>query len=314
MGVSSLHVLQQGPVVGALGRTVAMALGSQLTKKPSARAPITPGPEITRTARALPQSLLDDYVKHVGGDPRAYRGQVPPHLFPQWCMPVLARTLEGLPYPLLRVVNGGCHVRVHAPLPAGEPLTVRAQLRSVDDDGTRAVLHQHVATGTSSAPDALEIDFQAVVPLATRRVTRPSREVRSAHASPAASRKVKPHAPDDAREILRVHLPHDAGLSFAKLTGDFNPIHWVPAYARASGFPDVILHGFGTLARAWEALNRGVFAGDVQALTSLECRLTRPLVLPHDVSFFVRGRELFVADAPMGPAYLTGTFQTRGGS
>jgi acyl dehydratase len=120
--------------------------------------------------------------------------------------------------------------------------------------------------------------------------------------------------PEDAREIGRVHLAHDAGLSFAKLTGDINPIHWVPAYARASGFPDVILHGFGTLARTWEALNRGVFSGDVRALASLECRLTRPLVLPHDVSFYVRGREVFVADAPLGPAYLTGTFTIRGES
>jgi len=290
MGVSSLHVLQQGPVIGALGRSVAVALRSQFA--PASSPPVTPGPEIVRESRALPQSLLDAYVKHVGGDPRAYRGEVPPHLFPQWCMPVLTRTLEGLPYPLLRVVNGGCHVRVHAPLPAGEPMVVRARLQRIDDDGARAVLHQHVVTGTTSVPEALEIDFRALVPLAPRGRARPSH----------------PHAPAEARELSRVHLPHDAGLCFAKLTGDFNPIHWVPAYARASGFPDVILHGFGTLARAWEALVRGLFAGDVHALASLECRLTRPLVLPHDVSFYVRGHELFVADAPMGPAYLTGSF------
>jgi acyl dehydratase len=305
MGVSSLHVLQQGPVIGALGRTVAVALRAQLA--PTNGKPVEPGPEIVRESRALPQSLLDAYVKHVGGDPRAYRGEVPPHLFPQWCMPVLARTLEGLPYPLLRVVNGGCHVRVHAPLPAGEPLVVRARLQGIDDDGSRAVLHQHVVTGTKSVPEALEIDFQAVVPL-------PKSAKDHGNGGGNGARKQKAHAPVDARELSRVHLPHDAGLSFAKLTGDFNPIHWVPAYARASGFPDVILHGFGTLARAWEALVRGMLAGDVHALASLECRLTRPLVLPHDVSFYVRGHELFVADAPMGPAYLTGSFQLRGES
>ena len=299
MGVSSLHVLQQGPVIGALGRTVAVALGAQLNRNAPKTAKATPGEEIVRHTRPLPQSLLDAYVKHVGGDPRAYRGELPPHLFPQWSMPVLARTLEGLPYPLLRAVNGGCHVRVRAPLPSGEPLIVRAQLMSIDDDGTRAVLHQRVVTGTGSTPDALETDFQAVVPLKK---------------SENGAKRVKPHVPEGAREIQRVHLPHDAGLSFAKLTGDVNPIHWVPAYARASGFPDVILHGFGTLARTWEALNRGVFSGDVHALASLECRLTRPLVLPHDVSFFVREHEVFVADAPMGPAYLTGTFTKRGES
>ena len=72
--------------------------------------------------------------------------------------------------------------------------------------------------------------------------------------------------PADAKEIAFYRLKADAGLDFAKLTGDFNPVHWVPAYARALGFPNTILHGFGTLARAVEGLNRGVFAGGVDAL------------------------------------------------
>ena len=32
---------------------------------------------------------------------------------------------------------------------------------------------------------------------------------------------------DDAREVQRTRLRADAGLGFAKLTGDFNPIHWL---------------------------------------------------------------------------------------
>ena len=117
--------------------------------------------------------------------------------------------------------------------------------------------------------------------------------------------------PVDAREIAFFKLGADAGLDFAKLTGDFNPVHWVPRWARAFGFRNVILHGFGTLARAIEALNRGLLAGDVTALHEIDVRFTRPLVLPARVGVYVSGDKVWVGDAPGGPAYLEGTFKLR---
>ena len=88
-------------------------------------------------------------------------------------------------------------------------------------------------------------------------------------------------------------------------------MHWVPAYAKAFGFRNTILHGFGTMARAIEGLNRGLFAGDVDALKEVHVRFTRPLVLPAKVGLYVHDQQLFVGDAPGGPAYLTGTYTTR---
>ena len=295
MGVSNRHILNQGKVLGALGRTALLALRQRGAE--TGATPQLPGPEVHSEQAALPQSLLDAYIRHVGGEPRSYRGEVPPHLFPQWCMPVLARSLEGLPYPLLSVLNGGCNVRIAAPIPAGEPIVVRARLESIDDDGRRAVLRQAVVTGTSSTPEALSIDFFAVVPL--RRAPQPG---------PKPARKEKATVPTDVRELARLGFASDAGLSFAKLTGDFNPIHWLPPYARASGHRSVILHGFATLAHSWEALNRALFGGDVHALREIDAKLTRPLSLPHEVGLYTQGSQLFVGDLPGGPAYLTGRF------
>jgi acyl dehydratase len=319
MGVTSRHILQQGPVLSALGRTALRALRQRIAPTPEGAAPTLPGPEFHRTRAPLPRTLIDDYVAHVGGDPRAYRGELPPHLFPQWCMPALARTLEAVPYPLLRVVNGGCKVRVLGAIPDGEPLEVRARLVDIDDDGRRAVLHQTLTTGTRSAPEALAIDFYAIVPLGRGNGKSAGKGAGNGADKDAANggegaKKERARVPEQAREIARIRLDHDAGLGFAKLTGDFNPIHWLAPYARASGFPDVILHGFGSLALAWEALNRNLFGGDVHALASFDVKLARPLVLPHDVSVYVQGGEVFVGDAPGGPAYLTGLFQVRGES
>src|SRR5262245_16139310 len=230
MGVPTRHILSQGPVLSSLGRTALLAARQALQSRrnggSAAHAPLPslPGPEVAMTRSRLPRALVDDYVRHLGADPRAYRGWLPPHLFPQWCMPALARTLEGVPYPLLRAINGGCRVQVHAELPDHEPLRVRARLLEVDDDGKRAVLHQHAWTGTSSVPDALEIDFYVIVPLANGKGTHPSRKARSARSSSAAtgnggghgkSSKQRAHVPDGARELERIRLGKDAGLQFA---------------------------------------------------------------------------------------------------
>ena len=106
-------------------------------------------------------------------------------------------------------------------------------------------------------------------------------------------------------------MPDSAGLDFAKLTGDFNPIHWLAPYARASGFRAVILHGFSTFARSIEALNRSRFAGDPSKLTVIDARFSRPLVLPARVGIYVTNDGgIWVGDAPGGGAYLEGRFET----
>ena len=226
-------------------------------------------------------------------------------------MPALARTLEGLPYPLLRAVNGGCRVRVEGRIPDNEPLEVRARLEDIDVNDRRAVLHQHLTTGARSRPDALAIDFYTIVPLSQGRTKASSAADSRAKAEPSPE-KERPRVPEGAREVLRTKRHKDAGLAFAKLTGDFNPIHWLTPYARASGFPNVIQHGFASLALCWEALGQHLLGGDSQAMQSFDAKLSRPLVLPRDVGIYVLGNEVFVGDAPGEPAYLTGSFTTKG--
>jgi acyl dehydratase len=119
----------------------------------------------------------------------------------------------------------------------------------------------------------------------------------------------KPKVPADAREIGWWRLAPDAGLTFACLTGDFNPVHWVTPYAKASGFRSTILHGFATLARSIESMNRVLWAGDTRRLAMIDVRFTRPLRLPARVGCYVDGEDLYVGDGPGAPAYLTGSFK-----
>ncbi|MEZ4445566.1 MAG: MaoC/PaaZ C-terminal domain-containing protein [Polyangiaceae bacterium] len=292
MPVPSRFILHQGPVISGLGRALVASIVNR--RRRGGGSVSVPGPMIEEVIPPRPRDLVRCYVATVGGDPGAYKQTLPPHLFPQWGFPLASRCLSVLDYPLQRGLNAGCRIEVKGPLPQGEPLHVRARIEEIDDDGYRAIVRTRIWTGTASAPDAVIGDLSAIFPLKKR---------------PDGGKKERPRVPEEARELRFFRLGPSAGLEFAKLTGDFNPIHWIPAAARASGFRNVILHGFGTLAHACEGLNRALFSGDVTALESIDVRFTSPLVLPAKVGLYLDGDHIFVGDAPGGRAYLTGTIR-----
>ena len=316
MAVSNKHVLRQGPVLATLAHAAWTAVRQQLPAPighaaPKGMPPL-PSPEITAVIPPRPADLVRDYIRHTGGDPTAYKGLIPPHLFPQWGFPLSARTLDGIPYPLVRVLNGGCRLEMFGPLPANEPLLVRARLEDIDDNGRRALIHQRIVTGTEAFPDAVVAHVYAVVPLGSKSKTNgsPNGSNGASNGAPAPDAKRETvRIPMDADELQRWRLGPQAGLDFAKLTGDFNPVHWIRPYAKAFGFRSTILHGFATMARTIEGLQRTVFSGSVHALRAVDVKFTKPLLLPAKVGLYVRGDEVWVGDAPGGPAYLTGSFE-----
>ena len=294
MAVSSKFILQQGPLLGSLAKTAAAAAMQQVMPREKST-PTTPGPEFSATLAPRSPDLVKAYVKHVGGEPSAYRSELPAHLFPQWSFVLASKTLDNIPYPLMKVMNGGCRLEMHAPLPANEPLEVSARLQNIDDDGRRAVLHQHIVTGTKSTPNAVTADLYAIVPLGKK--------------PGGGKKKEKPCVPHSARELAYWGIGPKAGLDFAKLTGDFNPIHWVPVHARAFGFKNTILHGFSTLARAIEGLNRTCFL-DGTSLKSIDAQFIRPLVLPAKAGLYREGNKVYVGTAPGGPVFMQATIET----
>jgi acyl dehydratase len=294
MTVSIRHILQQGPGLRALARFALSALD------PRARPPVVaPGPWSEAELPPRPAALVRDYLHNVGADATRYTGLLPAHLFPQWALPLIARDMVGLPWPVAKAVNAGCRLEQHKPLPLGEPLLVRMRLESIEVDDRRALVTYRVVTGTRSSPDALVAEMRLYVPLGARK---------------GNAAKQQPTVPQGAREVAVQSIPAGAGLDFAMLTGDFNPIHWLAPYARAAGFPSCILHGFSTLARAIEAVNSARQAGAAGRIVWFDAKFTRPLPLPARVGVYVTsgGADsdgLWVGDAPGGLAYLEGHFR-----
>ncbi|MEO0326724.1 MAG: MaoC/PaaZ C-terminal domain-containing protein [Myxococcota bacterium] len=293
MGVSARHVLQQLPTLGAMVRAGARDALRAVKRPPDEALPELPGPWITATLPPRQPLMTEVYARHVGADALRYEGRVPPHLFPQWTFPLQLEAMRSLPFPLGRMLNAGARLEVDEALPMNEPLQVATRLERVDASPSRVLVECLSETGTALRPAAQRARFRAILP---RR----------------GSGQPKSAIPDDARELARWTIPVDAGLDFAKLTGDFNPIHWVPSYAKAWGLANVILHGFSTLARTWEGLAHRL----AMEPGLLDVRFEQPLVLPAQVGLFVRGDaqegEVWVGQAPGAAPSMRGTYRARG--
>lgn len=295
MSASMLRLWQQRRALEALGRVALRALAGAGDVDAPAPAASEAGRWIEERVQGPSPSLARAFVAASGGDAAWYRGRAPWTMFAQWTFATLSRAMRELPWPVVRVLNQGVSVAHARAIPAGETLVVRARLASIERDERRAKIITEVETGPLSDPSALVAKVHAYLPLGKH--------------APSAARVARdePDRPTDARELARWSLTRDAGRDFALLTGDVNPIHWLAPAARLAGFRAPILHGFATLARAVEALNRGVFVGDPSRLRSLEARFLRPLVLPARVSLYAArdARACWVADGPSGPPYLS---------
>lgn len=299
------RLLDQRRVVGAVLGTAGRSLWRGWRGPPSGPPPRLPGPELTERVTAPSRALVAAYARYLGisADRARHAPAVPAHLFPQWTFPVAARALHQVPYPLARILNAGCRLEINAPIPAAAPLTVRAQLLGIDDDGHRALLHERVTTDAPGAPGALVADLYAVAPSGRAR----GRRDRS---SSSDARRV-PYA---ARELGRLRFGPRAGLTYACLSGDVNPVHWARAYARAAGFSSPILQGFALLAWTMECLGRAVLAGATSRLRVIDVKFKRPLVLDHGIEVGVYRddadpRTFYVADAPGVRPYLAGSME-----
>lgn len=271
----------QMPMIRALGGVVRGGGGGP--------APEVPGPEHVVELPPRPDALIDAYLEHLGVEAGVWAGEVPPHLFPQWTFPLSAQVLGGLPYPIARALNAGASLVIRGPIPRGEALTVRSHIAAIDDDGHRALITQRTVTGTASSPDAIEAELTALIPLKKRAGGGGGRE--------------RPTVPCRAQEIERWELGRWDGWEFAKLTGDINPLHWVGPYARLAGFKGVILHGFSTMARAFEGLNRGPAGGRLELLS---VRFTAPVPLPSQAALLIDGGDVYVGERSGGRAFMTG--------
>lgn len=249
------------------------SLAAELLRAAVARRPARPG-EVPR---------LEVRVRPFTPDPRQlarYREvcgfPVDGHLplpFPQ----VLAAPLHlallnrpEFPYRLLGMIHVRNLIRQHRRLPETAPLSLTCWV-----EGQREVRLGRELDLCTRVESEGALAWEAVTTM-LRRLP-----------GPEASRKERTGAPaeEDPRfrdsRPARWEVPADTGRRYARVSGDYNPIHLTSLTARPFGFRRAIAHGMWTLGRCVAELGE---AAEVPALT-LTCEFRRPLFLGAPVSF-----------------------------
>jgi 3-hydroxyacyl-CoA dehydrogenase/3a,7a,12a-trihydroxy-5b-cholest-24-enoyl-CoA hydratase len=144
----------------------------------------------------------------------------------------------GLTYGLDRVLHGEQYLEVLRPLPSKAKLTHKARIKDIFDKGKGAV----VITAVDSYDDAGELLVRNEVSTFVRGVGGWGGD-----RGPSAEINVPPTRPADQRVEERIH--ENQALLY-RLSGDWNPLHADPGFAKAFGFDKPILHGLCTFGYA----------------------------------------------------------------
>ncbi|WP_449430001.1 MaoC family dehydratase [Pseudomonas putida] len=221
----------------------------------------------------LPASGLRCFIRVQPDNLAAYRrlchfseqGRLPgtyPHVM-AFALQLQLMTAHDFPFPLLGLVHLHNRIEVLRPLGGIEGLRFAVHAEN---------LQAHAKGGTfdlvTQAEDGLGLLWRE-----TSRML-----VRGLHLEGQADEVGEPE-PKPLPEVTRWYADSDIGRRYAKVCGDYNPIHLSAATARLFGFPKAIAHGMWSKAVALAAL-RGHLPNSGYAF---EVDFHKPVRLPSEV-------------------------------
>lgn len=276
---------QSEPVSGSLTRAYARLLGNELMPSRAGSLAAAAYPLRCRSRLTVSRSRLHAYRELLGLSPS---DEVPP-LYPQIvAMPLHLKLLStpGLPGRSLGVVHLGQRVRwLSRPGRNTGEMDLEVTLRPGPAHIRGQIFHM-ATTWYDGQGNAI---WEGVSLLLFRGVDGGA-EPDEAHRLPPAT----PVVPDNAVTESFV-CPAGIGRSYARISGDWNPIHLGSMSARLFGFHEPIVHGMWALARilvAVEAKREQELAGH-----ELEAWFTAPLPWPCETRLHIApGGDWFQVD------------------
>ncbi len=249
-----------------------------------------------------------DYARATGGDAvTAFfdaRPATPPFYCATWETALAMEMLAGLetPLPLGAMVHVSTEMVWARPLTPGDAIRCRVELDRVER--TPRGLKMTMLSRNWMGAGQLCSQGTSVFMLRTR----------TPHdAEPPRLDRPAPAADGIAwSELARWPLSAGAGRRYARVSGDYNPIHLWPWTARPFGFRAPILHGYATAARTAHTLIAQRLRGDPGALRRMRIVFRAPLPLPSTAVLLTAedaaGHRFRVA-SPHGPTvYAEGTY------
>lgn len=254
--------------------------------------------------RAYARATAGDGIAAFGGAEPV----VPPFYPATWELGLALEMFAGLenPLPLGPMVHLSTEMLWTRPIPAGQAVRCRVELERVER--TKRGLRLTVLARNWMGAGQLCCQGTSVFVLRMRGPRGAGPRAPEPRPEPA-----EPRGPEGGwDELARWDLPAGAGRRYARVSGDYNPIHLWPWTARPFGFRAPILHGYATAARAAHALIQQRMRGDAAALRRMRIVFRAPLPLPATAVLLASDAETerwFRVSSPTGdPVYAEGTY------
>ncbi|RRQ81164.1 3-alpha,7-alpha,12-alpha-trihydroxy-5-beta-cholest-24-enoyl-CoA hydratase [Streptomyces griseofuscus] len=167
-------------------------------------------------------------------------------------------SMPGVDVDLARVLHGGQTLRVHRPIPVEGSATATSRIAAVYDKGKAAVLVLRTEVGDAQGP-LWTNDAQIFV-----------RGEGGWGGDRGPSARLPEPGGEPDRTVERPIRPDQALLY--RLSGDLNPLHADPEFAKLAGFDRPILHGLCTYGMTLKAVVDTLLDGDVGRVRSYTTR------------------------------------------
>lgn len=190
--------------------------------------------------------------------------------------------IPGVQFNPAMLLHGEQEIEIHAPLPSEGEVTTTGRIVDIFDKGKAALL---VLEATSS------MDGQALFTNRFKAFIRGEGGF-GGESGPPAGNAAPERAPDHVVE--RTTLPQQALIY--RLSGDKNPLHADPEFAKLGGFDTPILHGLCSYGITCKAVVDTVLGGDVAKVAGYAARFAG-VVFPGEtlvVSIWEEGDTLLV--------------------
>ncbi|MFI6929367.1 MaoC/PaaZ C-terminal domain-containing protein [Streptomyces sp. NPDC050287] len=167
-------------------------------------------------------------------------------------------SMPGVDVDLAKVLHGGQALTVHRPIPVEGRATATARIAAVYDKGKAAVLVMRTEVTDADGP-LWTNDAQIFV-----------RGEGGWGGDRGPSVRLEPPAGEPDRTVERP-IREDQALLY-RLSGDWNPLHADPEFAKLAGFERPILHGLCTYGMTLKAVVDTLLGGDVNRVRSYATR------------------------------------------
>jgi acyl dehydratase len=168
----------------------------------------------------------------------------------------------------MKVVAGEHSLVLHRPLKPSGTVRGRTKIVEIIDKGAGkgAIIYSERVIDDKATGERVATIVQTTFCRGDGGFGGPPREAPAPHPIP-------PRAPD---AISDLGTRPEMALIY-RLSGDYNPLHAEPAFAKAAGFPRPILHGLGTFGVSGHALLKTMCGYDPAQLISFACRFSAPV-------------------------------------